>query len=111
MKHLLILIPFTPALPAYAQNVVCSGEIDSTPEANVCAADELERADRDLNAVFQQAIRSLEAAEIGFQDQIAQMRRDAVASLRRAQRAWVTVRDETCDGALPLAWGGGTGTT
>lgn len=79
----------------------------STVELNFCAEQDLDKADAELNAVYQKAIAA-----------VPEMATDAPydaksweAALRASQRAWVQFRDAECDKHVPMFWGGGTGTT
>ena len=91
MKRLLLLAYWV-ALPAFAQTVDCEDAVTQS-DMNICASLDWEEADDALNEAYRAAIRvmkqidsTLPAAERGAED-----------VLRRAQRAWVPVRDATCE--------------
>ena len=81
-------------------------------EMNYCAGQDFEHADAELNTVYRTAIQNAQAADREF----ARMEADAhapnnddpgeEASLREAQRAWVTFRDARCRGESFEARGG-----
>lgn len=71
---------------------------DTTQMAlNICAQQDYEKADQELNVVYKQAIKSQAdidkfAAEMG-PDYVG-----AVKALKKAQRAWIDYRDGHCEG-------------
>jgi uncharacterized protein YecT (DUF1311 family) len=77
----------------------------STVEYAQCASAALDRADAELNAVYQQTLQRIRRSNEPFVDK-AQWE----TALRAAQRAWIAWRDADCTGLLPFEWGGGTGT-
>ncbi|HET6934674.1 MAG TPA: lysozyme inhibitor LprI family protein [Candidatus Angelobacter sp.] len=66
----------------------------TTVETTNCYADELKKADAELNKIYKAALADLEG-------------KDAV-KLRKAQRAWMAYRDAQCDAEYGT-WGGGSG--
>ena len=77
--------------PATAQVVDCYTATTQS-EMNLCAMHDWEAADLGLNAAYRRAVYIMKGLDAGLpKDQ-----RGAEAALRRAQRAWVTVRDDTC---------------
>jgi uncharacterized protein YecT (DUF1311 family) len=70
---------------------VAAAEPDTQLGMNQAAGAELEKADRELNAVFQQIVAEY-ADDPAF-----------VAKLRTAQRAWVALRDADLAAAFPHA--------
>jgi uncharacterized protein YecT (DUF1311 family) len=67
--------------PALAEDTPCEG-ISTQAGLNQCAALEMEKADASLNKVYQLLLKELSPGETG--------------QLRRAERAWIGYRDETC---------------
>ena len=70
-----------------------------------CAYQDLEKADKELNAVYKQAMKTeidadKEAADINPRSV------GSVAALKKAQRAWIDYRDGHCEGVGLLAAGG-----
>ena len=77
-------------IPARSQNDngVCGG---STAEITACLVEGYKRADADLNAAYQKAIKS--ATEYGPTD---------LANLKDAQRKWIAYRDAVCEAESAL---------
>src|SRR5205085_5461153 len=80
-------------------------------EMNFCAGQDFERADAELNAAYRTAITEAQAADREFASyQTGTAGRSSEpgeeASLREAQRAWVTFRDAHCRGESFEARGG-----
>lgn len=104
---LLIIVFLVAPAPAHAQD---SGPIDcanavTQADMNQCSYEEYEKADKELNTVYKQALKSQEevdkeAAEMG-PDYVG-----AVKALKKAQRAWIDYRDGHCDGVGYEAVGG-----
>lgn len=74
-------------------------------DMNSCSYQDFEKADKELNAVYKQALASQqnvdkEAADMG-PDYVG-----AVKALKKAQRAWIDYRDGHCDGVGYEAVGG-----
>ena len=71
-------------------------------EMNYCAGEDFRRADAELNSVYRTAIASAQAADREYNRMDpggASARRDEPgeeASLREAQRGWVSFRDANC---------------
>ena len=82
------------ATAALADDDVACNADGTQIEMNACAFDDLQKADDELNAVYQQAMdfaRSEDAnADIQSDDD------SAVATLKKAQRAWIRDRDRQC---------------
>lgn len=104
-----IAVSVTLAVPtaAVAQNKLDCASAMATPELNACSELELERADDLMNAIYKKLLAKI-AASKGDKPYDA---RSWEAALRASQRAWVAFRDADCKGLVPMAWGGGTGTT
>jgi len=94
----------TPALAQDSGPLDCANAVTQA-DLNQCTYEEYEKADRELNTVYQQALKSQaeidrEAAEIG-PGYVG-----AVKALRKAQRAWIDYRDGHCEGVGYEAVGG-----
>lgn len=81
------------------------GQASTQMAMNICSGREYEAADRELNAVYKQAMArqreiDADAAAMG-PDMVG-----AVAALRKAQRAWIDYRDGHCDGFGFVGLGG-----
>jgi uncharacterized protein YecT (DUF1311 family) len=79
---------------ASAQDITCNAE-GSTMEMAACANDDFEKADKELNAVYQRLLAQLKKddAEYGSGQGDADTR---VLRLRASQRAWIAWRDAEC---------------
>ena len=89
-----------------AEAVDCANAM-STYEMNACADKDLAADDAALNAAYAKAL-----ADIAKHNAPAPYdRKTYEQALRMAQRAWIAYRDADCKGVVPMAWGGGTGTT
>jgi uncharacterized protein YecT (DUF1311 family) len=62
---------------------------------NMCAQLDFERADADLNRVYQDEIAGAQQADREI-DRASDQRPTSEAVLRQAQRAWITFRDAQC---------------
>ena len=74
-------------------------------DMNQCSYMDFEKADKELNAVYKDALKSATEAD----KQAAEMGPDyvgAVKALKKAQRAWIDYRDGHCDGVGYEAVGG-----
>jgi uncharacterized protein YecT (DUF1311 family) len=77
----------------------------SQADMNQCAYQDFEKADKELNAVYKQALKSQE--EVDKQSaEINPVYVGAVKALKKAQRAWIDYRDGHCDGVGYEAVGG-----
>lgn len=88
---------------ACAQDLDCSNaqtQIDLTE----CAGIAFEAADADLNDSYRRAMSEMESIDA----QVPSGAEGAVEALRKAQRSWISVRDNTCI-AEGYTWFGGTG--
>lgn len=77
----------------------------SQADMNQCAYQDFEKADKELNIVYKQALKSQEEVD----KQAAEMGPNyvgAVKALKKAQRAWIDYRDGHCDGVGYEAVGG-----
>lgn len=74
-------------------------------DMNQCSYMDFEKADKELNVVYKQAMKSAVEAD----KQAAEMNEayvGAVKALKKAQRAWIDYRDGHCDGVGYEAVGG-----
>lgn len=99
------------AAPALAQDknkaaedalAECDGP---TPVMNACIFEKYEAADRELNQVWQQVLATIEPSDYLPADAAEEWKQHLLA----AQRAWVTFKEEDCNGATAYEWYGGTG--
>jgi uncharacterized protein YecT (DUF1311 family) len=70
-----------------------------------CAGQDFEKADKELNAVYKEAM----ASQVALDKQSAEISPDyvgAVKALKKAQRAWIDYRDGECEGVSYQAAGG-----
>jgi uncharacterized protein YecT (DUF1311 family) len=104
MRALLIALALATASPAIAQQLNCDGP---TPVMNQCVFQAYEAADRDLNRVWKQVLATIKPEDYLPADAAEQWKGHLVA----AQRAWVTFKEEDCNGATAFEWYGGTGAT
>jgi uncharacterized protein YecT (DUF1311 family) len=77
----------------------------SQADMNQCSYTDFEKADKELNVVYKQAMKSAVEAD----KQAAKMNEayvGAVKALKKAQRAWIDYRDGHCDGMGYEALGG-----
>ena len=77
----------------------------SQADMNQCSYMDFERADKELNAVYKEALKSAVEAD----KQAAEMNEayvGAAKALKKAQRAWIDYRDGHCDGVGYEAVGG-----
>jgi uncharacterized protein YecT (DUF1311 family) len=93
----------TSALAADDLSQVCN------PETNVamtqCVTEHALAADKQLNALWPQVLKKVEAADyLGAAERKAW--RDKLVS---AERAWATFKDDDCKGAMAFEWYGGSG--
>jgi uncharacterized protein YecT (DUF1311 family) len=70
-----------------------------------CIWERYEAADKQLNAVWKQVLATINPSDFMTAEQAAEWK----ARLLAAQRAWVTFKDEDCNGAVAYEWLGGTG--
>jgi uncharacterized protein YecT (DUF1311 family) len=100
----LVLGGLSPALAQEDPPVDCANAITQA-DMNQCAYQDFEKADKELNAVYKQALKSQE--EVDRQSaEINPVYVGAVKALKKAQRAWIDYRDGHCDGVGYEAVGG-----
>lgn len=108
MKRLaMVALLITGATCAIAQEdppVDCANAMTQA-DMNQCAYQDFEKADKELNAVYREALKSQE--EIDRQSaEMDPVYVGAVKALKKAQRAWIDYRDGHCDGVGYEAVGG-----
>jgi uncharacterized protein YecT (DUF1311 family) len=82
---------FTLVAPAAAQEVDCSQAM-AQQELNICAEQDWQEADKELNATYGEVMAEAKAMDRDLPDYL----RGAETALREAQRAWVAFRDANC---------------
>jgi uncharacterized protein YecT (DUF1311 family) len=92
---------------AQSPDADCMDKATSTVEMNACLERLLKRADAELNAAYQNAMKVIDQTDGTPADARSQWR----SALRDAQRTWIAFRDADCKGAVPFEWYGGTGAT
>ena len=78
--------------PAQAEGPTCN-LLGGQGELNACAADNFKAADARLDEVYARAVTKAQ----GWDAELDPDQKGAEKSLREAQRAWITYRDETCN--------------
>jgi len=93
--------------PALAQqkSVIDCSTATTTVELTWCSGQELDAADRKLNAVFKAVLAHIAAADMLTPAQ----RREWTNAMREAQRRWIAFRDQDCGELIGWEWFGGTG--
>jgi uncharacterized protein YecT (DUF1311 family) len=79
------------ATPALAQTVDCANTSIQL-ELNLCAEQDWQAADADLNRVYKSVMAEMQAMDQGLTPEL----QGAATTLRDAQRAWITFRDANC---------------
>jgi uncharacterized protein YecT (DUF1311 family) len=77
----------------------------SQADMNQCSYMEFEKADKELNTVYKDALKTAAEADVQAAD-MNEAYVGAVKSLKKAQRAWIDYRDGHCDGMGYEAVGG-----
>jgi uncharacterized protein YecT (DUF1311 family) len=80
--------------PATAQEVDCANAM-AQQELNICAEQDWQKADKDLNITYNEVMAEMKAMDEGMPEEL----QGAEAALRKAQRAWVAFRDANCEAA------------
>jgi uncharacterized protein YecT (DUF1311 family) len=102
----LSLFALTAAAKAQDIEVDCDNA-SSNVEMTHCGWQEFERADAELNGIYQDAISQIRATGRDLPAGAGEWEK----KLRETQRAWVAFRDLNCDELIAIEWGGGTGTS
>ena len=91
------------AWPVFGQDIDCQNAMTQV-DLTQCASQDYEAADAALNEAYQAAVAMM--AQIDAD--LAADQQGAENALREAQRAWITMRDNTCI-AEGYTWYGGSG--
>ncbi|MET3611897.1 uncharacterized protein YecT (DUF1311 family) [Rhizobium aquaticum] len=86
------------------EKVKCNPDKYSQFDLNVCAAEDMHKADDELNAVYKKAL--ADAAERDINHANRPELRGAVSALKSAERAWIDYRNGNCKGVGLSAEGG-----
>jgi uncharacterized protein YecT (DUF1311 family) len=81
------------------------GSCDTTLDMLVCIGSDYQRADRDLNKVYNELMQTLAGFDDDFRDLTRSPSQETM--LRDAQRAWIVFRDKECE---RVYWSEGGGT-
>jgi uncharacterized protein YecT (DUF1311 family) len=76
---------------ARAEEIDCANAMVQS-DLNICAAQDWQAADDQLNAVWPKALAALKAADADLPDEL----KGGEKALLEAQRAWITFRDAQC---------------
>ncbi|WP_162243534.1 MULTISPECIES: lysozyme inhibitor LprI family protein [unclassified Rhizobium] len=98
------LVLGTSTASAQEDQIDCQNAITQA-EMNMCANQDYEAADKELNAVYRKAMASVKATDTELAD-IDTNLVGAVEALKNAQRAWIGYRDGQCELAGFEARGG-----
>ncbi len=82
------------AAPAGAQEDLDCENAVAQVELNICADQDYQKADAELNKVWKEARRTAKEVDA---DQPSNEMKGAEAALLAAQRAWITYRDRNCE--------------
>ncbi|HZG27712.1 MAG TPA: lysozyme inhibitor LprI family protein [Ensifer sp.] len=98
-----------PLFVLWATSALADDEMKCNPEGtqqemNICAWDDFQKADDELNAVYKKAVAYAKSQDENYADQPDL--KGAVAALKKAQRAWIDYRDGHCEGVGFSARGG-----
>jgi uncharacterized protein YecT (DUF1311 family) len=103
MRALMIATCLNAACPALAEDKIDCANAMAQIEINMCAYQDFEKADAELNAVWKQAKASADELDSQENDD---SRKGAAKSLLAAQRGWIAYRDGACELAGWEAHGG-----
>lgn len=78
---------------------------DTNVAMTQCITEQATAADKELNALWPQVLKRIEAADYLSADE----RKAWHDKLVSAQRAWATFKDDDCKGAMAFEWYGGSG--
>lgn len=92
-------------MPVLAQEDVDCGNATTQADMNICANEEYEAADTELNTVYKQTVAAMRAKDAELGD-ISADYVGAEEALKKAQRAWIGYRDGQCELAGFEARGG-----
>jgi uncharacterized protein YecT (DUF1311 family) len=103
MRALLFVVCLVASASAFAEDKIDCANAMAQMEMNMCAYQDFERADAELNAVWKQAKASADELDSQENDD---SRKGAAKSLLAAQRGWIAYRDGACELAGWEAHGG-----
>ncbi len=103
MRNLLIATSLLAACPALGEDKIDCANAMAQMELNMCAYQDFEKADVELNAVWTQA--KAFADELDSQED-EESRKGAAKALLAGQRGWIAYRDGACELAGWEAHGG-----
>jgi uncharacterized protein YecT (DUF1311 family) len=103
MRTLLFAVSLLAAPSARAEDQIDCANAMAQMELNMCANQDFEKADAELNAVWKEA--KVSADEMDSQQDEESMK-GAAKALLAAQRGWITYRDGACELAGWEAHGG-----
>lgn len=87
-----VTLAFLLAGPASAQEIDCAIAM-AQQELNLCAYQDWQDADAELNKAYKQAVAMLK----DWDADLSEGEPSAANALRDAQRAWITFRDKACE--------------
>ena len=93
MRKYLFLAALAFCGPAMAQDKVDCVNAMTQADMNFCAAQDYEKADTELNAIWKKARASAEAMDAEFEEPT----KGAVKALLAGQRGWIAYRDGQCE--------------
>ncbi len=100
IRTLLAVLALAPC-PALAQTLDCANAITQS-DLNICAEQDWQDADADLNSTYQQVMAEMQAMDETLPPEL----QGAEDALRTAQRAWISYRDANCTAAgFPMRGG------
>jgi uncharacterized protein YecT (DUF1311 family) len=94
MRRILVFAFFLAAVPAHAEDQIDCANAVAQMELNMCAYQDFEKADAELNAVWKEAKTS--AGEMDSQQDEESMK-GAAKALLAALRGWIAYRDGACE--------------
>ena len=103
MRKAMLIAGILAASPALAEDKIDCANAMAQMELNMCAYQEFEKADAELNAVWKQAKASADGLD---SQEDEESRKGAAKALLAAQRGWIAYRDGACELAGWEAHGG-----
>ena len=94
-----------PPLPSWANKVDCA-EQQTNLDAKICTQRQFERADKELNAAYVEALKAARQQDRYASEEPNPNRPGLEKLLRKAQREWVAFRDLNCDFHYNVYYGG-----
>lgn len=102
---LAVLISAAPGRAEETEPAIDCNNASSTVEMNYCGEQAYMKADDELNRVYQQIVKGIDAQD----DADADRRKQWKDTLKAAQKAWIDFKEKDCNELIYLEWGGGTG--